>query len=111
MDNTQALNSRIGWAKKEICERWATIMTELGIPYELSSPTTSEEEAEGRALTDRYEDEEIANMFRVHDDWGLYVTDAIAAAWLAGKEAAKSAPKSESTAVRRAALAKAATRS
>jgi hypothetical protein len=99
------LSARIGWAKEEVRDRWAAIMAELGIPYEISDPTSPHAEAAGRAMTDRYGDDEHPSYFRAYDDWGLRVTTATADAWETGKRAAKAAPKSESTAIRRAALA------
>ena len=102
---TAGLDTRIEWgAKKEVRDRWARVMTELGIPHQKSEPTTAHSFAAARRRSDRLGDD-MASEFISYDTYGLWVSRPIWDAWIAAQEACHVLPAAERPAFRRAALA------
>lgn len=105
------LDIRIEWgSKKEVRDRWAAVMTELGITHRISDPTSAHGHAAARKMSDILGDDE-ATEFVTYSTYGIWVETHIADAWIKAQTDCKVLPKEDRPAFRRAALAHAARKS
>ena len=104
------LDIRIEWgSKKEVRDRWAAVMTELGITHRISDPTSAHGHAAARKMSDILGDDE-ATEFVTYSTYGIWVETHIADAWIKAQTDCKVLSKEDRPAFRRAALAHARSR-